>query len=193
MKAICVFSGSNSGKNPGFLKVANQLGKTLAEKNIALIYGGASVGLMGAVADGALTNGGQVFGVIPKHLESKEISHKTLTKLYLVESMHQRKQLMFDLADAFITIPGGLGSLEELCEILTWAQLGLHQKPCGLLNFEGFYDSLIAQFDHILNEDLMKKAHREMIIVDKSVDGLLKKFLSYQPPVTEKWLKKKET
>jgi uncharacterized protein (TIGR00730 family) len=168
MKSICVFCGSNSGINPAFVKSAANLGKILAEKNISLVYGGAGVGLMGALADSVLKNGGQVFGVIPKHLETKEVAHKNLTKLYVVESMHQRKQLMFDLSDGFMTLPGGLGSLEEICEILTWAQLGLHKKPCGILNVAGFYNFLIAQFDHAVKEQLMVEAHREMILIESN-------------------------
>lgn len=148
---------------------------------------------MGAVADAALKKGGQVFGVIPKALVSKEVEHKSLTKLYIVENMHQRKQMMFDLADGFITLPGGLGTFEEICEVLTWGQLGMHKKPCGFLNVQGYYDALMKQFDHAVGEGLMKAEHRAMALSDSNFDGLWKKMLNYQAPDAEKWIGRKET
>ncbi|MDB5036492.1 MAG: family Rossman fold protein [Bacteriovoracaceae bacterium] len=193
MKTICVFCGSNPGNDPVYLETARLLGEELVNQNLALVYGGASVGIMGATADSVLKSSGQVFGVIPKVLEKKEVSHKGLTKLYIVDSMHERKQMMFDLSDGFITLPGGLGSLEEICEVLTWAQLGLHKKPCGFLNIKGYYNSLIAQFDHCVNEGLMQAEVREMILVDTSPLSLLEKFRNYQPPSVEKWIGKKQT
>lgn len=192
MKSICVFCGSNSGLNPAYVQAAKNLGAEIVKQGLSLIYGGASVGLMGAIADAVLKAGGQAFGVIPQNLESKEIAHKNLTKLYVVESMHQRKQMMFDLSDAFLTLPGGLGSLEEICEVLTWAQLGLHKKPCGFLNINGFYDHLIVQFDRIVSEGMMKPENREMILVDNSITAILQKFRSYQAPSVDKWITKKQ-
>ncbi|MBN8554692.1 MAG: TIGR00730 family Rossman fold protein [Deltaproteobacteria bacterium] len=193
MKSVCVFCGANAGKNPIYLKSAKDLGQILSQKDISLVYGGSSVGLMGAVADGVLSEKGRAFGVIPKHLEEKEIAHKNLTKLYVVDSMHERKALMFDLSEGFITLPGGLGSLEETCEILTWAQLGLHKKPVGILNVNGFYDFFLKQLDLAVQEELMKPVHREMVIVDSDPQKLLKKMSAYQPPDLDKWIGRKQT
>jgi uncharacterized protein (TIGR00730 family) len=159
---------------------------------VRILYGG-SVGLMGAVADAALKKGGQVFGVIPKALVNREIEHKSLTKLYVVENMHQRKQMMFDLSDAFIALPGGLGTFEEICEVLTWGQLGMHKKPCGFLNVDGFYNSLIQQFDHAVAEKLLKPEHRALALSDTKIDGLWIQMQTYHAPDSEKWIGRKET
>jgi uncharacterized protein (TIGR00730 family) len=193
MKSICVFCGSNPGTNPIYVATAKALGEELVRQDLSLVYGGASVGLMGTLADSVLKAGGQVFGVIPEMLQMKEIAHQRLTKLYVVASMHERKQMMFDLSDGFITLPGGLGSIEEMCEVLTWGQLGLHKKPCGFLNTNQFYSPMISQFERCVQEGMMKEQHREMIIVDPTPAGLIEKLRTYQPPDVEKWMNKKQT
>lgn len=193
MKSICVFCGSNQGTNPIYVAAAKALGEELVRQDLSLVYGGASVGLMGAVADAVLKAGGQVFGVIPEMLQLKELAHTRLTKLYVVASMHERKQMMFDLSDGFITLPGGLGSLEEICEVLTWAQLGLHKKPCGFLNINQFYSPLISHFERAVQEGMMKEQHREMILLDSAPAALIQKLRTYQAPDIEKLLTKKQT
>jgi uncharacterized protein (TIGR00730 family) len=192
MKSICVFCGSSSGNNPIYPAAAKHLGDELVRQDLSLVYGGASVGLMGIIADSVLKAGGQVFGVIPKMLESREIAHQNLTKLYVVDSMHERKQIMFDLSDGFITLPGGLGSIEEICEVLTWGQLGLHKKPCGFLNISNFFNPLISQFERCVQDGMMKEEYREMILLDNSPVGLIQKLRSYQAPDIEKLMSKKQ-
>jgi len=192
MKSITVFCGSSPGKNPDNMKLAYELGKHLATLNISVVYGGAKIGLMGAVANGSLQNHGKAIGVIPKFLCSKEIAHEGLTELILVESMHERKTRMHELCDGFIALPGGFGTLEELFEILTWAQLGLHQKPIGLLNTNGFYDHLIQLLTGMVNEGYLKQENWDMLLVDSTIQGLLQKMESYIPPVVPKWIKDDE-
>lgn len=169
------------------------VGETIAKKGASLIYGGASVGLMGAVADSALKNQGQVFGVLPESLQRKEVSHTHLTKLYLVGSMHERKQMMSDLADGFIALPGGFGTFDELCEILTWAQMGLHHKPIGLLNVKNYFDLFIQQLNLGVEEGLLRAEHRQMVLIDTSISGLWEKMENYQPPVVEKLISRTQT
>lgn len=193
MNAVCVFCGSSSGTHQEYEITAKKLGQFLAKSKVALVYGGAHVGLMGHVADGALEEKGQVFGVIPGNLQRKEVSHTELTKLYVVNSMHERKQMMFDLSNGFIALPGGLGTLDELCEILTWAQLGLHAKPIGLLNIRGFFNSFLNQLDQSVSEGLMKREYREMLLVDGAIEGLWQKMLNYAPPAVEKWMTRNQT
>src|SRR5215475_2650578 len=156
MKRICVFCGSSSGSRPEYRVCAEELGTELIRRQIGLIYGGGNVGLMGAIADAVLRGGGEAIGVIPEHLMTREIAHKQLTKLHVVRSMHERKALMADLSDAFIALPGGFGTLEEFCEAVTWAQLGLHAKPCGILNVQGYYSPLLAMFDDAVREGFLK-------------------------------------
>lgn len=175
MKSVAVFCGSSPGSDPVHLEQARLLGEILAIKKIGLVYGGASVGLMGAVADGALAAGGSVTGVIPAFLQSKEIAHEGLVALEVVDNMHQRKQRMADLSDGFIALAGGFGTLEEFFEVLTWGQLGLHQKPLGLLNTGGFYDDLLRFLDRTVSEGFLRKRNRDMILVSDAAGSLLEK------------------
>ncbi|KAM3090776.1 TIGR00730 family Rossman fold protein [Phormidesmis sp. 146-35] len=188
MKAICVFCGSSMGANPAYQLAAQQLGETLATKGLTLVYGGGNVGLMGVVADATLAAGGQVIGVIPKFLVDKELAHQKLTALHVVNSMHDRKALMARLSDGFIALPGGYGTLEEFCEVLTWAQLGLHQKPHGLLNIEGYYDALLTFFDHAVNEKLVRSVHRSLVLESSDPQSLLTLMETYKPQSVAKWI-----
>lgn len=174
MKKLCIFCGSAEGKSPVYLEMARQLGEAMAKNNVALVYGGASIGVMGVIADAVLANGGAVIGVIPKTLVNYEIAHKDLTELHIVEDMHQRKKLMYDKSDAFLSLPGGMGTLDEMFEILTWSQLKLHSKPCFIYNFMGFYDSLLAYLKHSHQEGFIKAEHLSMLKEIKDHDGLLK-------------------
>ncbi|MBW4426435.1 MAG: TIGR00730 family Rossman fold protein [Nostoc desertorum CM1-VF14] len=176
------------GVRPVYKEAAQTLGKTLASQKFRLVYGGGNVGLMGVIADAVLLAGGEVIGVIPEFLAAKEIAHNELTVLHVVGSMHERKTKMADLADAFIALPGGYGTLEELCEILTWAQLGLHQKPCGLLNVERYFDPLLRLFDHAVKEEFLKSAHRSLVLEASDAESLLNLFATYQPPIVDKWI-----
>jgi len=183
-----VFAGSSPGTRAEYRQAAADLGRALAERGIALVYGGARVGLMGALADAALQVGGEVIGVMPEALVAKEVAHTGLSQLRVVSSMHERKQLMADLADAFAALPGGLGTLEELAEILTWAQLGLHGKPVGLVNVEGYYAPLIQLLDHAVTERFLPAPHRALLLVGETPERLLELMASHRPPVVEKWL-----
>ena len=185
----CVFSGSSFGRLPIHAEAASHLGEALASAGIGLVYGGASVGLMGAVADAAQLHGGEVIGVIPRSLVEKEVAHTGLADLRVVESMHERKALMAELSDGFIALPGGLGTLEELFEVWTWGQLGHHAKPCALLNINGFYDRLSSFLDHVAEEAFLKPIHREMLIVEQGVSSLLPAMARYEAPRANKWIK----
>lgn len=185
---ICVYSGSNLGFHPRYLAAARRLGRVLADRGMHLVYGGACVGLMGAVADAALEAGGKVTGVIPQALLDEEIVHPHLDDLRVVPSMHERKALMAELADAFIALPGGLGTLEEVFEAWTWAQLGHHAKPCALYNVDGYFDRLLGFLDQVAMEGFLKLAHLEMLIVADAVEPIIERFASYQPPAPGKWL-----
>ena len=173
MKKVCVYCGSRSGRRPEYSHAARSLAKALTRRGIGLVYGGASVGIMGEIADAVLAGGGEVIGVIPQALVDNEVAHNGLTELKVVASMHERKQVMMDLSDGFIALPGGLGTQEELFEVLTWSQLGLHKKPCGLLNVEGYYDKLCSFLDHAVEEQFVKTYHREMLLVEDSPEKLL--------------------
>ena len=188
MKRICVFCGSSSGEDPVFAESARALGTALAARDISLVYGGASVGLMGAVADAALAAGGRVTGVIPQALMDREIAHAGLTELRVVGSMHERKALMSQLSDGFVAMPGGLGTLEEIFEVWTWAQLGDHEKPCAFLNVGGFYDGLIAFLDGVVARGFIRPAHRAMAIVATRPDELLDRMERYRAPPVAKWI-----
>ena len=188
MKRVCVFAGSSAGVRPEYRAAAEDLGRVLAARGVGVVYGGARVGLMGAVADAALAAGGHVTGVIPAALAAKEIAHSGLTELRVVSSMHERKAQMADLADAFVAVPGGWGTCEELFEIVTWAQLGLHRKPCGLLNAAGFYDQLVAFLDGASDAQFLKPEHRAMLVVDTDPDRLLDRFSAYEAPTVAKWI-----
>lgn len=193
MKKIAVFCGSSDGASPAYKEGAVQLGKELARRGITLVYGGASVGIMGTVADAVLEAGGQVIGVIPQMLEDREISHRGLTELIVVGSMHERKMKMAELADGFIALPGGPGTMEEYFEIFTWAQLGLHQKPCGILNVNGYYDLLISFFDHMNEQQFLQDKYRAMALVAASPDELIEKFNTYNPPSVKTYITEDET
>ena len=188
MKRVCVFCGSNSGSRAAYLKAAQALGQALARRGLGLVYGGGRVGLMGALADAVLVKGGEVIGVIPEAMVVKELAHRGLADLRVVGSMHERKALMADLAEAFVALPGGYGTVEEFCEVLTWSQLGLHRKPCGLLNVAGFYDPLLALFDHAATEQFVRPVHRSMVLVEQDPDRLLDLLANYRPPDLEKWI-----
>lgn len=193
MKSIVVFCGSSYGNQPVYEEQAILLGRTLAEKGIRLIYGGASVGLMGAVANAALEAGGTVIGVIPRFLNSREIAHIGLNELILVESMHERKAKMNELCDGVITLPGGFGTMEELFEMLTWSQLGLHSKPIGLLNTAGYYDPLNYMVKTMEEQGFLKPVYRDMLLTDESVEGLLATMSAYTAPEVPKWISKETT
>lgn len=186
IKSLCVFCGSSLGSNPAFKKLAQLLGETLAQENITLVYGGASVGLMGVLADAAMAAGGKVIGVMPEQLVAREVAHESLDELIVVKDMHERKAKMAELSDGFIALPGGLGTLEELFEVLTWAQLGFHQKPCALLNCEGYYDSLTDFLDEAVTTEFIKPVHRNMVLIADTPHQLLTLFSNYQAPVTRK-------
>ena len=164
------------------------MGRELARRNIGLVYGGGNVGLMGVIADAVLKAGGEAVGVIPQHIMSREIGHKGLTKLHVVHSMHERKALMADLSDAFIAMPGGFGTLEEFCEVVTWTQLGLHAKPCGILNVRGYYTPLLAMFDHAVEERFLKPENRALVLAGESPADLLRALEEWRPPRVEKWI-----
>ncbi|AYK06629.1 TIGR00730 family Rossman fold protein [Brevibacillus laterosporus] len=185
MKRLAVFCGSSNGASSAYREGAVQLGKELAKRGISLVYGGASVGIMGTVADTVLEEGGEVIGVMPKLLIEREISHQHVTKLFIVESMHERKAKMAELADGFIALPGGPGTLEEFFEVFTWAQIGIHQKPLGLLNINHYYDPLLALFDHMVTEQFLQAKYRSMSIVDSDAKALLDKFETYQAPTVK--------
>jgi uncharacterized protein (TIGR00730 family) len=187
MKAICIYCGSSLGTKPRYADLARATGASLARRGIALVYGGAAVGLMGAVADGALAAGGRVIGVMPHALVEKEIAHKNLTELRVVGSMHERKAMLIDLSDAMIALPGGFGTYDELCEAVTWAQLGYHNKPCGILNANGYYDGLIALMDHAIAEGFVRAAHRDILVIDDDVERLLDRIAVHQVPRAVKW------
>lgn len=177
MKKICVFCGSSTGKDSRYVEEARDLGKTLASSNIGLVYGGASIGVMGAVADGCLDNGGKVWGVIPKSIIDLEVGHQNLTNLEIVEDMHQRKARMYELSDAFFALPGGMGTLDELCEIITWAQLQYHSKPCYVVNTGGFYDSLLRHFAYINEQGFLSDKHFQLFKATNSFQEALDDFL----------------
>jgi uncharacterized protein (TIGR00730 family) len=188
MQRICVFCGSNAGVRPAYAEVARTLAGELVQRGIGVVYGGGRVGLMGALADAALAAGGQVTGVIPDSLQRREVAHPGITDLRVVGTMHERKALMADLADGFIALPGGFGTLDEFFEILTWAQLQIHTKPCGILNAEGYFDPLLAFVDHAVEQGFVAPAHRDMIVIEGSVPRLLDRLVAYRAPAVGKWL-----
>jgi uncharacterized protein (TIGR00730 family) len=189
MKRICVFCGSSSGKGEKYERLAAAMGRALAERGLGLVYGGGRVGLMGTLADAALKSGGEVIGVIPEDLVKKELAHTGVTDLRVVGSMHERKKLMFDLSDGFVAMPGGFGTLDEFCEILTWAQLGLHRKPTGVLDAGGYFDRFLAFVDHAVGEGFIRGKHRDLLIVESEPKSLLDAFASYTPADLTKFLK----
>ncbi|MDR3371230.1 TIGR00730 family Rossman fold protein [Rhodoferax sp.] len=192
MKNICVYCGSNPGRLEAYADGARALAKALVTRDLGLVYGGASVGIMGRIADAVLQLGGRAVGVIPEALKRKEIEHKGLTELHVTASMHERKTLMADLSDGFIALPGGIGTLEEIFEVWTWAQLGFHAKPCGLLNVAGYYDGLTTFLDHTVAEQFVRPDHRSTLLVEPTPDALLDRFASYQAPSVQKWVEKSQ-
>jgi len=188
MNRLCVFCGSSPGRHPAYLAAAAKLGTVLAKRRIGLVYGGASIGLMGAVADAARAAGGEVIGVIPRALVEFEVAHTGLADLRIVTSMHERKALMAELSEGFIALPGGIGTLEELFEVWTWGQLGSHRKPCALLNVAGFYDRLLGFLDFVADEAFLRPVHREMLLVAETPDILLEKLQVYRAPPETRWI-----
>lgn len=188
MRSICVFCGANPGGSEHYAAAARTTARALVRRGLTLVYGGGSVGLMGILADAAIEAGGEVIGVLPRHLHEKEVAHAGLAKLHIVKSMHERKALMADLSDGFIALPGGLGTLEELFEVLSWAQLGLHAKPCGLLNVAGYFDELDGFLDRAVSEKFLKPAHRALLLIDTDIERLLRRFGKHRPPRIKKWI-----
>lgn len=188
MNHICVFCGSNAGHNPVYTQAAVELGQLMASRNIGLVYGGGNVGLMGIIADACLEAGGKVTGVIPEFLLAKEVGHTGLTEMIVVKTMHERKQRMADLSEGFIAMPGGFGTLDELCEILTWAQLGLHGFPIGLLNVNHYFQPLVNMFDHMAEERFLHPQNRSMVLLHDRPEELLALMDTWQPPNVEKWM-----
>lgn len=193
IKSVAVFCGSRRGASEVYIEGAKVVGEELAKRNISLVYGAASIGVMGAVADSVLENGGHVIGVMPDFLQRKEIVHPDLSELIIVDSMHDRKAKMADLSDGFIALPGGPGTLEEFFEIYTWAQLGLHQKPCGLLNINHYYDPLITLYKHMLKEEFLDEKYRDMALVDVEIGALLDKFNAFEPLNLKTYLTEDQT
>jgi len=193
LRQLCVFCGSSPGTNPRHREMARQLGQTLAAKEIRLVYGGGGIGLMGALADATLAAGGQVIGVIPSGLATKEVAHPHLTELRIVRTMHERKARMADLADAFLALPGGMGTFDELFEIITWAQLGIHRKPIGLLNIDHYFDPLIEMVEHAVREGFVSPHHRGLIIIAESVDEWFARLADFQPLTTStSWIEMRD-
>ncbi len=191
MKRVCVYLGSNPGTDPAYARAADALAHELTRRGLGLVYGGSDVGLMGRLANACLAAGGEVIGVIPELLVEKEVAHNGLTKRYVVASMHERKQKMADLSDGFIALPGGIGTLEEFFEALTWNQLGYHAKPCGLLDVKGFYTCLADHMDRMVDQGFLVPEHRRMVLTDADPAGLLDQFETYVPPKVDKWIEKK--
>lgn len=189
LKAIAVFCGSSEGNDPAILAQAELLGETLAKEKITLVYGAAKIGIMGKVAQASLNNHGKVIGVIPDFLKLKEVVHLGLYELITTKNMHERKLKMHEISDGFITLPGGFGTFEELFEIITWAQLGLHQKPIGLLNINGFYDDLINMLETMVAKGFLKIENLDLLIIDSTIDSLIKKMKTFEPTAVPKWLK----
>jgi uncharacterized protein (TIGR00730 family) len=189
---MCVFCGSNLGIARVYRNTAVALGRLLAAREIELIYGGGNIGLMGVLADAALESGGRVIGVIPEALMAREVGHARLTELRIVKSMHERKALMADLSDGFIAMPGGFGTFEEFCEIVTWSQLGIHAKPCGLLNVEGYYDPLLQLFDHAVREGFLREENRRLVLADRDPARLMEKMEQFRGAAVGKWISSDE-
>jgi hypothetical protein len=193
MKRVCVYCGSNPGTRPEYREAAERLGRLLAEQGLGLVYGGGGVGLMGVVADAVLAAGGEVVGIMPAALIAREVGHKGLSDLRVVETMHERKALMVELADGFMALPGGIGTMDELFEVWTWAQLGSHHKPCAVLNVAGYYTPLLTFLDHMVTNGFLRAEHRAQLLVDQEPASLLDRMRAYVPPVTRKWIDRTQT
>ena len=185
---LCIFCGSQIGHDPVYAGAAGDLGRLLAQRGIAVVYGGGHVGMMGVLAEAALAAGGKVIGVIPDALKRRELAYENLTELIVTRTMHERKQRMADLSDGFVALPGGFGTFEEFCEIVTWAQLGLHAKPCGLLNVNRYYDPMLAMFEHALKEGFLRPQHRALVLSAHGAAALLAAMEAWRPPPLEKWM-----
>jgi uncharacterized protein (TIGR00730 family) len=192
LRRVCVFCGSNTGIRQAYRAAAEQLGALLVERGIELVYGGGNIGLMGVLADGMLARGGRVIGVIPSFMLAKEVGHTGLTELRIVSSMHERKAIMSDLSDGFIALPGGFGTFEEFCEVVTWSQLGLQSKPCGLLNVENYYAPLLELFDHAVREGFLREENRRLVLDDENPARLLEKMSMFAAEPVEKWIGRDE-
>ena len=190
---ICVFCGSSLGRNPAHTAAARDLGAELVRRDIELVYGGGNVGLMGVIADAVLQAGGRATGVIPRAMVDRELAHGDLTTLHVVGSMHERKALMAQLADGFVALPGGFGTLEEFCEVVTWTQLGVHAKACGLLNVDGYYDGLVAFLRHALDEEFLRSTHFDIVVSATTASEMIERVLHWQPPAVARWIDSKAT
>lgn len=193
MKRICVYCGSSPGLKPEYLDATRDLARAMVAEGVDLVYGGGSVGMMGAIADAVLDAGGEVIGVIPRALDEREVAHRGVTDLRVVESMHERKALMAELSDGFIAMPGGFGTIEELLEVLTWSQLGFHQKPCAILNVANYFDTLTRFLDYSVEQQFVKPVHRSMLLVEEDPGQLLARMASHEHPVVDKWIGRGET
>jgi uncharacterized protein (TIGR00730 family) len=194
MRRICVFCGASPGARPEYTQATTELARLLAAEGVGVVYGGGGVGLMGVLADAVIAEGGEIIGVIPRALMDREIAHRDVADMRVVGSMHERKALMAELADAFIALPGGLGTLEELFEVYTWAQLGLHRKPCALLNVEGYYDGVAGFLSHAVGERFLREEHREMLMVESRPGALIERLREFEPDtVLPKWIDREET
>ena len=192
MKSICVYCGANPGTLPIYRESAMRLGQLLAKARVQIVYGGGNVGLMGIIADAALAEGGHVLGVIPESLEKLEVAHRGLTELRIVRSMHERKLMMAEYSQAFIALPGGIGTAEEIFEVFTWSQLGIHLKPCGILNVGGFYDGFIQQIQRMVTDGFLRAEQAEQLIIDDDIERLLKRLMTLQPRVLQKWTEREK-
>ena len=188
MNRVCVFCGSSHGRNPAYASAARALGRALAARHIGVVYGGGNVGLMGVLADAVLEAGGRITGVIPHALVARELAHQGLTELHVVDSMHERKAMMARLADAFVALPGGFGTLEEFAEAVTWTQLGLQAKPCGLLNVAGFYDGLLGFLAHALEDEFLRPTHSDIVVADTDPSALLDRLDAWKAPDVTRWI-----
>jgi len=193
IRSVCVFCGSSHGSSPAYEQAAQEMGQAIAKRGWTLVYGGGNVGLMGVVADAALAAGGKVIGVIPEALLARELGHHGVTELRVVNTMHERKAMMADLADAFIALPGGIGTFEEFFEVLTWAQLGIHQKPCGMLNTRGYYQPVLELLSNAVHEGFLRTAHQQMVLTSEEPDELLEKMEAYRPAQLQKWIQREQT
>lgn len=190
MRKVCVFCGASTGLSPKFAQITKDLGREIAQRGLELVYGAGRVGLMGVLADAALDAGGKVMGVIPESLVAKELAHRGLTELHVVKTMHERKAMMAERAEGFVALPGGYGTLDEFCEIITWSQLGFHKKPCAILNIDGYFDELIKFFDTAAKSKFISEQHRDMIIISKDPAEVLEKMATYHHTAQEKWIGK---
>ncbi len=192
MKRVCIFCGSSVGAHPSYVESARAIARLVAAQRVGIVYGGGNVGLMGVVADAAIEAGGEVIGVIPDGLVARELAHRGISRLEVVGSMHERKALMADLSDAFIALPGGFGTFEEFCEAVTWTQLGIHTKPCGLLNVDGYYDALLALFDAGVRQQFIRPENRRIVVAHSDPAALVDELARWRPVATQKWIGKDE-